>query len=393
MDTHHVLHGLQELGHEVHLVGVRSADTWERGDFETSTLPFPAARLDFGKNEFAPRTVVDRLSRAVSPLQPDLIVVGDSFFLKPLLLTALGSAPVIARYYAHEMACHKDITRFRRGVPCPNNFLDTPDECRRCGAEHLAPLLKQGTTTAWTEEYLAARAYKPTYHDAMRAGHVNTAAAIVYNESMRQCLLPHCKDVVIIPGGVDSVLYADVPPGIEKATHTIFMPGRCEDPVKGLQVLLDAAERLWLHRQDFEVRATLPEDTAGPAWLRPVGWCDQERLKQHYAEADICVVPSIWEEPFGIVALEAMACGRPVCASAIGGLKDIVVDGMTGLHFPAGDSAALAECLNTLLSDPHMRAAMGRAGRERAAVSYDWKHIVCTHYAPLFERVAAREHS
>jgi glycosyltransferase involved in cell wall biosynthesis len=78
------------------------------------------------------------------------------------------------------------------------------------------------------------------------------------------------------------------------------------------------------------------------------------------------VVPSVWPEPFGQVALEAMACGRAVIASNIGGLRDVVVDGETGVMVPPGDITALREALRMLMSDPARRARMGEAGRRRA---------------------------
>jgi glycosyltransferase involved in cell wall biosynthesis len=79
------------------------------------------------------------------------------------------------------------------------------------------------------------------------------------------------------------------------------------------------------------------------------------------------VVPSVWPEPFGIVALEAMAAGRPVVASSVGGLAELVVDGTSGIHVPPGDVLALRNALERLLADAPLRARMGAAGREKAA--------------------------
>ncbi len=78
------------------------------------------------------------------------------------------------------------------------------------------------------------------------------------------------------------------------------------------------------------------------------------------------VVPSILSEAFGLAALEAAAAGKPVVASDIGGLKDIVADEETGLLVPAGDRAALRAALERLLGDADLRARMGEAARERA---------------------------
>jgi len=78
------------------------------------------------------------------------------------------------------------------------------------------------------------------------------------------------------------------------------------------------------------------------------------------------VVPSIWAEPFGIVALEAAVAGKPIVASDIGGLRDIVADGETGLMAPAGDRAGLAAALARMIADAEMRARMGEAAARRA---------------------------
>jgi D-inositol-3-phosphate glycosyltransferase len=81
------------------------------------------------------------------------------------------------------------------------------------------------------------------------------------------------------------------------------------------------------------------------------------------ADAVVCVP---WYEPFGIVPLEAMACGVPVVASAVGGQIDSVVDGVTGVHVPPRDPDALAHALSELLDQPQRRAALGAAGARRA---------------------------
>jgi glycosyltransferase involved in cell wall biosynthesis len=81
-----------------------------------------------------------------------------------------------------------------------------------------------------------------------------------------------------------------------------------------------------------------------------------------------------WYEPFGIVPLEAMACGVPVVASSVGGLIDSVVDGVTGRHVPPRDAAAVAEAIRALLLDEPGRRQLGVNGRTRAA-RYAWSRI------------------
>lgn len=87
------------------------------------------------------------------------------------------------------------------------------------------------------------------------------------------------------------------------------------------------------------------------------------------------VVCTPWYEPFGIVPLEAMACRVPVVVAAVGGLQDSVVDGVTGLHVPPRDDAALAGALDTLLADPLLGERLGRAGRRRVESGYSWDRV------------------
>ena len=98
------------------------------------------------------------------------------------------------------------------------------------------------------------------------------------------------------------------------------------------------------------------------------GRVDREAMPALLRSADVVVcVP--WYEPFGIVPLEAMACGVPVVATAVGGLIDTVVDGVTGVHVPPRDPAALAAALRELLADGARRAQLGRDGRPRRAAA------------------------
>ena len=81
----------------------------------------------------------------------------------------------------------------------------------------------------------------------------------------------------------------------------------------------------------------------------------------------IGLLPSVGPETFGIVVLEAMSCGRPVIASRIGGIPDVVADGETGLLVPPGDIEALRSAMAELLANPELREQMGCAAVQRAA--------------------------
>jgi glycosyltransferase involved in cell wall biosynthesis/phosphoheptose isomerase len=116
------------------------------------------------------------------------------------------------------------------------------------------------------------------------------------------------------------------------------------------------------------------------------GRVDRDRLPALLRSAD-AVVCAPWYEPFGIVPLEAMACGVPVVAAAVGGMIDTVVDGVTGVHVPPRDPERLAAALTSLLGDPTARSAYERAGVQRARRLYDWERIA-TATLDVYARVA-----
>ena len=101
---------------------------------------------------------------------------------------------------------------------------------------------------------------------------------------------------------------------------------------------------------------------------------------QYFECFDIGVVPSIFAEAFGIVAIEAMRYKKPVVAGANGGLKEVVVDGETGFLTPPGDAGALAEALLKLLRSPTLRGSMGQAGYERFNRLYETSAMLKSYY-------------
>jgi starch synthase len=169
-------------------------------------------------------------------------------------------------------------------------------------------------------------------------------------------------DVRLIPGGVDipeEVGSEDEPP------HILFA-GRLS-PEKGVLDLLAAANGLPLVVVgDGPLRREVPQAT---------GFLPHDELGRHYARAAVVACPSR-REGYGVVAAEAMAHGRPVVASAVGGLLDLVSDERTGLLVPPGHVGALRAALERLLADPALRRRLGEAGRERARAELAWDVVV-----------------
>jgi glycosyltransferase involved in cell wall biosynthesis len=119
-----------------------------------------------------------------------------------------------------------------------------------------------------------------------------------------------------------------------------------------------------------------------------LGAVGQDALPTLYRSADAVACVPVYE-PFGLVPLEAMACGKPVVAAAVGGLADTVVDGVTGHHVPTGDPAAVAAALDALRRDPRRARAQGRAGRRRAVAEYGWDRVAAAHERVYAEVAAA----
>jgi glycosyltransferase involved in cell wall biosynthesis len=149
-------------------------------------------------------------------------------------------------------------------------------------------------------------------------------------------------------------------------------------PVKGHLVLLRALAqaRALVPELRLDLAGHGPLEPALRAYVRELGLGDAVRflgfvspVQGAIEEAGIVVVPSLGEG-FGMVALEAMERSRPVIASDVGGLPEIVEHGVSGVVVPAGDAEALADALVALASDPSRAAAMGRAGRARALEAF-----------------------
>jgi glycosyltransferase involved in cell wall biosynthesis len=385
VDLYHVAAGLRRIGHDIKLFGVRDPQSWERGAFEPDALPFPSEKILAHGKALQPESLCPRIREAVDAFNPDAVLIADGFFLKPYVIQALAHYPLAARYYAYEAQCHKDILRFRNHASCPFAYHDTPDTCRACAFEAHAAKLKQQHPLAWLDEYKAARAYDPEYHALNAQAFQALDALIAYNPGMLEGLPPHRAETFIVSGGVNLSDFphdplADRPPSEDKI---ILMTGRGEDPAKGGHVLRLAAELLARERDDFEVWATMPEDSPATPYFRPIGWHPHKATRALYEAADIVVVPSVWDEPFGMVAVEAMAVGRPVCASRVGGLQTIIDHTMSGFLFERSDHKELAKQLSLLLDNRGMRVRMGRAGRDRVEDLYAWERVLLRDYLPI----------
>ncbi|MGI8575609.1 MAG: glycogen synthase [Egibacteraceae bacterium] len=238
-------------------------------------------------------------------------------------------------------------------------------------------------------------------------------AVVAVSERMRADVLASYpgvdpERVVVIHNGIDTAEYQSDPRtdvltarGIDPDRPIVLFVGRITRQ-KGITHLLDAAEHLAPEAQlvlcagapdtaALEAEVTdavqrLRRQREGVHWLAEM--LPRPDVVQLLSHTTVFVCPSIYE-PFGLVNVEAMACGAAVVTSAVGGIPEVVVHGETGLLTPfeaSGDAFGtpsdpdgfarrLAEQINTLVTDPALAAAYGDAGRRRVAEHFSWDAI------------------
>ncbi|MDP8933057.1 MAG: glycosyltransferase family 1 protein [Cyanobacteriota bacterium] len=195
--------------------------------------------------------------------------------------------------------------------------------------------------------------------------------------------------------------------GIAPETKVVLYVGRF-DRRKGIETLVRAVSRSAVPKADLKLiigggwRAgesdgkerdrigSIVEELGLSDITSFPGSLSRDILPAYYAAADVCVVPSHYE-PFGLVAIEAMACGTPVIASEVGGLKYTVVPQETGLLAPPKNEAAFAYALDRLLLDSVWRQQLGHAGRKRVETYFSWDGIasqLSQLYSQLLEQSA-----
>jgi len=176
---------------------------------------------------------------------------------------------------------------------------------------------------------------------------------------------------------VDSVRPAFVP---SQGDYVMFAGAL--GPHKGVDVLLESFDGMVPKIPLVLVGLPHPDGNYRfPDGVMVVQNVPHEEVLRAWANCAVAVVPSRWPDPCPTVALEAMAAGRPVVASAVGGLPYMVLDEKTGILVPPGDVSALRKGIARLLTEPGLRVRMGQAGREHAA-----KYLAST-VVPQVERV------
>ncbi len=351
--------------------------------------PIPSVPLDFAQATWNVARIKARFRQAVDSFAPDYVLITDSWNLKPHLADAMRGYPTLLRLAALECLCPLNNVRLLPLGPsafgqCPKNQLANPDDCRVClrhrgrhsGSLHQAERELAGVGT-------------PEYDALLRRAMQEAEAVLVLNPEVEALLKPYTSRVRVIPWGMDPERFPwplpETPdePGRPKV---IFQAGVIGEPMKGFPVLHAACEQLWRTRRDFVLLATVDPPGQLDPWTRFVGWKSQSLLPKYYHEADVVVVPTIAQEGLSRTSVEAMASGKPVVASRIGGLPYTVTDGETGFLYEPGNSAELAARLQLLLDHSPLRRRLGLAGRRRFEEAFTWPVVIDRHYRPLLAK-------
>jgi starch synthase len=267
----------------------------------------------------------------------------------------------------------------------------------RYGIPHVATVHSLEPLRPWKAEQLGGGYALSSWAERVSLGAASAVVAV--SAGMRGDVLSVYPEIPpervrVIRNGIDTVEYAPDPDtsvllkhGIDPARPYIIFVGRITRQ-KGVPVLLRAAASLdpsaqlvlcagtadtpSLGAEVASLVAGLQASRSGVIWIPEM--LPKTEVIQLLTHALVFVCPSVYE-PLGIVNLEAMACETAVVASRVGGIPEVVEEGVTGLLVPPDDPASLADALNLLLRDPGRAEAMGVAGRERAVAEFSWEAV------------------
>lgn len=227
---------------------------------------------------------------------------------------------------------------------------------------------------------------------------LNRLHFIFLSKFLRNAFLEHYTKVkeeqtYVVYSAVDiDTLNVNSKPGETETVKIIYLSQWSEN--KGLFVLIEALKNLQEKGHAFifqlagdpdmcvaytpgmrkEIRQKVSSKISQLKKVEMLGYISHDKLPEILEKASIVVVPSVWQEPYGIVAAEAQAAGLPVVVTRVGGLVESVVDNVTGIIAEPNNPASLAAALARLIENPKLRTHMGEAGRKRARKYFGWEH-------------------
>jgi spore coat protein SA len=243
---------------------------------------------------------------------------------------------------------------------------------------------------------LIFHSHNPTGHHAGRVAFNSFTpdAAIFVSESMRNQELKHIPQLksansYVVHNGADETLFYPLSPGVDRSNVlvTIVYVGRLF-PYKGVHVLMEAMRILQernvrtfckvfgsLHAGGSKVSAYMKSlFKTKPSNVDFKGYRSAKEIGEEYRAADILCCPSVWQEPFGNVLIEAMACGIPVVATRVGGIPEIAAEGGVQLVEP-NSAVELANALQKLIEDKRLRTRVAAEGLQSFQRRFTWSNI------------------
>lgn len=312
------------------------------------------------------------LQRIVKQEQPQIVHGHDWLVRSFLPIKPRSRAKLVVSLHYYTRSCAKKNLMYK-GAPCSGPGFQ---KCLRCGSAHYG--LAKGVPIVLGNWALAAVEHSAVDMFIPVSQATADGNGLVGSGLPFQVIPNFLPANTIQPQGDVQLFMAQLP----KEPFLMFVGDLRRD--KGLDILLQAYADLrnapplvLIGKVWAETPATFPPNVhvfeKWPNYAVMAAW----------RRSMIALVPSTWPEPFGIVLIEAMASGRPIIASNIGGIPDIVADGETGLLIPPADPAALRQAMEQLLADPALRSQMGDAAK-RKVVEFQANTVV-----PQIERVYA----
>lgn len=383
MDLYETAVQLSGLGNEVTFI----MPEYERRGLTafTDVPPFGIEKIPCNSINFFPKRICKLILEKVETINPDMVMLGGGYYLKSPLLKALSNYKTVLRFLGYELLCLAPIgARMRNGANCEYDFLNNPDICYDCWLDQYGKDYDRREFSNYDVEFMRAFGFLPNYHPGLIGNLTRCKAIICYNEMTSKIIKSVNPNCFVIPGGVNTDLfkYRKRTPILDRKKR-IFMPGNTHISRKGYGVLIKAIELLNPKRDDFEIYITNLQKGKSKNIIS-LGLFPYQSMHKLYQQMDICVVPSTWNEPFGMVSLEAMATGIPAIVSDVGGLKTTVRDGYNGFIFENGDAEQLSQRIEYLLDNEEERIQMGKNGREWVEEKFSWKKIVPKNYEEVF---------
>jgi glycosyltransferase involved in cell wall biosynthesis len=192
--------------------------------------------------------------------------------------------------------------------------------------------------------------------------------------------------VTIVPSGIDLKEF-EVREWPATGPKSVLLPSTSQSERKGTRHFQMLAQRVRAHRTDARFVATNFSGTDPHVESTP--FLSRNELLAEYARAYCVVAPVLWDEPFGLVAVEAMATGRPVVAYDAGAMPELVEDGVTGFVVPRGDVDAMQRAVERLLDDESLARRLGAAGRRRVEERFTLAKMVDGYLTVLQDAAAS----